>query len=448
MKNSKSEIMDKEEEKLKNNDEMVFAKEEELAETKLEGTWKVLVVDDEIEIHNVTKMVLEEIEFKNKSLQFIDAFNGKEAQEKLKQEENIALVLLDVVMEDEDSGLKVVKYIREELENREIRIILRTGYPGQAPEKRIIVDYDINDYKEKTELSSQKLITSVISALRSYEDIQTIFELNRNLEKKVEERTKELKKVNEKLSSSLDLISKDLIAGRKIQMNFLPCEKCFSGKFQFSRFFKPSLYLSGDFLNYHKLNENEILFYFIDVSGHGAASAFVTIYIKAYFDKYFEKYKSGEDNLISDPAELLSKLNSELIDEQFDKYLTVFCGIISEKKQEMCYVNAGHFPYPVLSSAEKQTHLESTTSPVGMFKFSKFKNSFISLPEMYTIFCSSDGLLDVMKEEDFKDKQKKLNKLLDNRFFEISEIVKYFNLEALEELPDDITMLLIKRGIK
>ncbi|MFA8343801.1 MAG: SpoIIE family protein phosphatase [Rhodothermaceae bacterium] len=440
--------MNTEEKNINNDDELIFANEdEEIVETKLEGTWKILVVDDEVEIHNVTKMVLEEVEFKNRSLEFIDAFNGKEAKEKLSESNDIALILLDVVMEDEDSGLKVVKFIREELNNRDVRIILRTGYPGQAPEKRIIVDYDINDYKEKTELSSQKLITSVISALRSYEDIQTISELNKNLEKKVEERTRELKSVNEKLSGSLDLISKDLQAGRKIQMNLLPGERCFIDKFVLSRFFKPSLYLSGDFLNYHKLNDKEMLFYFIDVSGHGAASAFVTIFIKGYFDRYVEKYKSGEDELVLDPAQLLAKLNLDLIEEQFDKYLTVFCGIISEEKQELLYVNAGHFPYPVLSNKENQTYLESTSSPVGMFKFTKFRNSVVKLPEMYTIFCSSDGLLDIMPEADLKEKQKKINDLLDNRFFEISEIINYFNLDKLEEVPDDITMLLIKRGI-
>lgn len=440
--------MDNEEKNINNDDELIFAKEDEnITESNNEGSWKILVVDDEEEIHNVTKMVLEELEFKNKSLEFINAFSGNDAKKILESENDIALILLDVVMEDEDSGLKLVKFIREDLGNKEVRIILRTGYPGQAPEKRIIVDYDINDYKEKTELSSQKLITSVISALRSYEDILTIHELNKNLEKKVEERTRELKTVNDKLTNTLDLISKDLKAGRKIQMNLLPCENCSSGEFNFSRYFKPSLYLSGDFLNYHKLDDNKILFYFIDVSGHGAASAFVTIYIKGFFDKYVEKYKTGEDGLVLDPAKLLKKLNAELIDEQLDKYLTIFSGIISQKENTLLYVNAGHFPYPVLSCIEDQKFLESTSSPVGMFKFTEFKNSKLDLPEMYTIFCSSDGLLDIMPDQDLKEKQNELNKILDNRFFEIAEIVNYFNLNELEEVPDDITMLLIKKGI-
>lgn len=433
---------------INNDDELIFAKEdEELVESKTNGTWKILVVDDEEEVHHVTKMVLNEVEFNDKSIEFIDAFSGEQAKGILSREDDIALILLDVVMEEEDSGLKLVKFIREELNNNEVRIILRTGYPGQAPEKKIILDYDINDYKEKTELSSQKLITSVISTLRSYKDILTISDLNKHLEKKVDERTKELREVNGKLIHSLDLISKDLKAGRKIQMSLLPCEKCVSGEYEFSRYFKPSLYLSGDFLNYHKLNDQTIIFYFIDVSGHGAASAFVTIYIKGYFDKYLEKYKNDNDQLITDPAEFLKKLNLALIEEQFDKYLTIFMGIIFTDENKMKYVNAGHFPYPILNHIDGQEYFESSSSPVGMFKFTEFKNNTVNLPEMYTIFCSSDGLLDIMPDEELKLKQETLNKILDDRYFQIPDLVEKFELEKYEELPDDITMLLIKKGI-
>lgn len=144
--------------------------------------WKILIVDDEQEIHNVTKMVLDDFVFDGKQLEFIHAYSGKEAMETFKEQPDISLTLLDVVMEEDDAGLNVVKYVRDELKNKNVRIILRTGQPGQAPEKVVIADYDINDYKEKTELTSQKLFTTIISALRSYRDIKIIENNKQGLE--------------------------------------------------------------------------------------------------------------------------------------------------------------------------------------------------------------------------------------------------------------------------
>ncbi len=167
-------------------DSLIFADEDQLAPAFAEyktSKWKLLVVDDEVEIHSVTKMALEGLDFDNKGLEFISAYSGYEAIEKLKAHNDIAVILLDVVMEENDSGLKATKRIREELKNKEVRIILRTGQPGQAPERMVIRDYDINDYKTKTELTSQKLMSSVYSALRSYRDIVKLSSNRAALEK-------------------------------------------------------------------------------------------------------------------------------------------------------------------------------------------------------------------------------------------------------------------------
>ncbi|SDN74491.1 Response regulator c-di-GMP phosphodiesterase, RpfG family, contains REC and HD-GYP domains [Paenibacillus sp. yr247] len=167
-------------------DEILFADEEEsdsATEVPFEqDPWIILIVDDEKQIHQVTKMVLQDFEFDGKKLEFHSAYSAVEAKELLIQQPNASLVLLDVVMEHEDAGLQIVKYIREELKNTAIRIILRTGQPGQAPERTVIMDYDINDYKEKTELTTQKLFTTVVTALRSYRDLKTIEKSRAGLE--------------------------------------------------------------------------------------------------------------------------------------------------------------------------------------------------------------------------------------------------------------------------
>lgn len=136
--------------------------------------WRLLIVDDEEDIHAVTRLALRNIVFKGRSLEILSAYSGQQAFEILSQRNDINLILLDVVMETDDAGLRLVKRIREELNNQLVRIVLRTGQPGHAPEKSVIVEYDINDYKTKTELTSQRLFTAVIASLRAYEGLLSI----------------------------------------------------------------------------------------------------------------------------------------------------------------------------------------------------------------------------------------------------------------------------------
>lgn len=133
--------------------------------------WIVLIVDDEPDIHEMTKLALSGLQYKDKGLSFLHCYSGIEAKKLLAEVDNIAVILLDVVMESNHAGLEVAKFLREELKLKLVRIILRTGQPGTAPESDVIQNYDINDYKNKTELTYGKLQTSIISALRSYHDL-------------------------------------------------------------------------------------------------------------------------------------------------------------------------------------------------------------------------------------------------------------------------------------
>lgn len=168
------------------NDELIFLEEDEsqTEHTAKLGYWNVLVVDDDEEIHSVTRLALSDLVVNEKKLQFHHAYSGPEALEKIKEMgSSIAIILLDVVMETDDSGLRVAKIMREEFGLLEPRIILRTGQPGYAPEESVIKEYDINDYKTKTELTRSKLVTTIISSLRSYQQILTINQSRLGLEK-------------------------------------------------------------------------------------------------------------------------------------------------------------------------------------------------------------------------------------------------------------------------
>jgi len=179
---------------------MEFAQEDDILE-KNSLPWKILIVDDNKHVHSITKSVLKNFIFDDRALYMKSAYDSKEAYNILEKDSDYALVLLDVVMETPDAGLVLVKKIREVLHNSSTRIVLRTGEPNSAPETLVISEYDIHDYKDKTDLSDIKLITTITSALRSYRDIKKIKDNEAYLQKVVDERTRDLKLLNEELET-------------------------------------------------------------------------------------------------------------------------------------------------------------------------------------------------------------------------------------------------------
>lgn len=157
-----------------NDNELIFASEESENKIVTEATWSVLIIDDDHEVHAVTKLALHDFQFDNKKLNLVSAYNANEAKEILSQNNDFSFVLLDIVMESNDAGIKVIEHIRNELNNKLIRIIIRTGQPGYAPEEEIINLYDINDYKEKTELTTTKLYTTARTALAQYKQLSEL----------------------------------------------------------------------------------------------------------------------------------------------------------------------------------------------------------------------------------------------------------------------------------
>jgi signal transduction histidine kinase/CheY-like chemotaxis protein len=144
--------------------------------------WKIAVIDDEPAVHDGTRFALSDYRLNGQGLEILSAYSAAEGRELMRAHPDVAVVLLDVIMESDTAGLGLVEFIRKELKNETVRIILRTGQPGQAPERRVIVDYDINDYKAKTELTADKLFTALTAALRSHQQLQRMVETRRGLE--------------------------------------------------------------------------------------------------------------------------------------------------------------------------------------------------------------------------------------------------------------------------
>ena len=154
--------------------------------------WLVLVVDDDPQVHAMTEVLLRDFTFQGRGFEVLNAYSAAEAREVLTRRPEIPVVLLDVVMETDAAGLDLARDIREGMGNDRLRIILRTGQPGEAPERDVMLLYDINDYRAKAELTAQKLFTALVGALRSWTHIDTIAKLNTSLEERVIERTREL----------------------------------------------------------------------------------------------------------------------------------------------------------------------------------------------------------------------------------------------------------------
>lgn len=167
-----------------------------VVQVKSDKFWRILVIDDDESVHQVTKLVLADAEIEYRNLDIVSAFSSKEAKEILLKDDSFCMAFVDVVMETDHAGLELVEWIRKDLKNQSIRLVLRTGQAGSAPEAKVIKEFDINDYKEKTDFTANKMVTTVYASIRAYRDIMTI---QRSLDafKKLIEATHDLLKINQ-----------------------------------------------------------------------------------------------------------------------------------------------------------------------------------------------------------------------------------------------------------
>ncbi|MCM8711233.1 DUF3369 domain-containing protein [Clostridium sp. SYSU_GA19001] len=299
-------------------DNMLFAEEYNHETELIDESWKILIADDEKEVHSVTKLVLSDFQFQGKGLKFYSAYSAQEAMELMRKNKDIAIILLDVVMEEEDSGLKVIKYVREVLQNNDVRIILRTGQPGQAPEKKVIVEYDINDYKEKTELTAQKLYTCIVTSLRTYRDIKTINTNKKGLDKiiqsssrifQIQSMTKFSQNVLIELSSLLNLNKNDLC----YQVSGFAATKDENDFYIFAA--------TGDYSKYIYNNVKEVVSLTLYSKLYKAVNETKNIFSENEIIMFF-KSQSGLENII------YLKSNKKINDIDIN-FIEIFCNNIS-----------------------------------------------------------------------------------------------------------------------
>ncbi len=359
--------------------------------------WKVLVVDDEKDIHLMTSLALESLNFKDKKIQFLNAYSAQQAKEILSKEENIALILLDVVMETTDAGLKLVEHIRQTMNMQNLRIVLRTGQPGYAPEMEVIKSFDINDYQNKAEVTQNKLITATISSLRSYQLLQMLEDYSQSLEQMVEQRTMEVMNQKTQIEDQHQEIKSSITYAKRIQMAILPTEE-YIKKVAPKSFvlFKPKDIVSGDFYWFEivpnqQTGKDEVFAAVVDCTGHGVPGAMVSLIGYNGLQRCLNELNLREPNQILDALsaiveESFSRSNSDMKDG-------MDISLIRVADDKLTFAGANNSIYITRNS--ELIELKADRQPIGKYAYRKpFYLQSFDLQVNDSVYLFTDGFAD------------------------------------------------------
>lgn len=252
----------------------------------------------------------------------------------------------------------------------------------------------------------------------------------------------ELEEANRDLRDGIAELRADQRAGRKVQLRMLPEHEQVMSGLHVDHMIKPSLYLSGDFLDYFRISDDKVLVYIADVSGHGASSAFVTVLLKNLTNRLQRNLRRGSSEDILHPDRFLERINSELLDTGLGKHVTVFVGIISLSERKLNYAVGAHFPMPILSfEGGKTAFLEGSGLPVGLFETPEWEVYEVPLNKPFHLTLFSDGILEVIQEKGLDEKERTLLELVSGGRHTIASLSDALNLDQITELPDDIAIV-------
>ena len=256
----------------------------------------------------------------------------------------------------------------------------------------------------------------------------------------------QLEATNQQLQASLHLLQEDQKAGRQVQLNMLPTTPWMAGDYSLAHQIIPSLYLSGDFVDYFRIDERRIGFYLADVSGHGASSAFATILLKYMTTRLL--YSGRKNGQVPEfmPSEVLSHINRGLINSRIGKHVTMLGGVIDEQAGTLTYSIGGHLPLPVLFSNGEAQYLQGRGMVVGLLEQAVFRDQQLALPEAFSLSLFSDGILDLLPGATLREKELVLPQRVVQAGGTLEGLRHIFGLANLADMPDDIALLILSRN--
>lgn len=385
----------------------------------------ILTIEDETAVRCSLVSHLEDLEY-----HYIEAANGNDGID-LFREHHPDLVLCDLRLPGMD-GLDVLSTITELSPDTPVIIVSGANQLSDAIQAlkrgawdyitKPIVDFDILD-------------TAIERALHRARLIQDNRAYQRHLEA-----------LNQELSAALGQLREDEEAARALQSSLLPPLRMGYGGFQFRRLLFPSLLLSGDFVDYFPIGDHEVGFYMADISGHGAASAFVTVMLKTLFEKHLDAFQHAQEDVIRQPSDMLDHLNRALYQSPIEKYLTIFYGVLDLREERLRYCSGGQFPYPMLFTGQEISRLTSHDKPVGLFEDSIYTQHSIDFSSVDQLLMISDGILELFPRDSAKRRTEWLLQMVSSGGASIDDLVERFDIEALDAIPDDIAFFSIVRG--
>ncbi len=255
-----------------------------------------------------------------------------------------------------------------------------------------------------------------------------------------------LEVVNQELTKALDQLREDEEAGRRMQLQLLPPDGNEIGGYVFNRRLLPSTYLSGDFVDYFPIDEHRLGFYMADVSGHGSASAFVTVMLRTLVGQYRSAYRLESDETLLCPERLLRRLNRAFYRQELDKYFTMFYGVIDRRDNSLCYCSGAQLPYPMLYDGRSSRFLSQHSVPVGLFEEAEFNAQRESLPERFVLVLVSDGVLEILPQKSQREKHAAMLAVISRVPPNLDAMTSALGLHSERELPDDIALLVVRKG--
>jgi sigma-B regulation protein RsbU (phosphoserine phosphatase) len=387
----------------------------------------LLIIDDDEVVRESLAAYLEDSGFS-----VLQASNGLQGLQIFEQEKP-DLVICDLRM-PQVGGLELIRQVTSIAPETPVIVVSGAGVMNDAVEALRLgaADYLIKPLEDLAVLEH--------SVRRALDRARLLLE-NQVYRQKLEA-------ANRELEASLHLLQEDQDAGRQVQMNMLPTSPWSIDDFQFAHEIIPSLYLSGDFVDYFRVDERRVAFYLADVSGHGASSAFITVLLKFMTTRLlFESKRSGTLPEFK-PSEVLGHINRGLISCKLGKHVTMVGGVIDEDTGKLTYSVGGHLPLPVLYTPDEVRYLDGRGLPVGLFNEATYQDHVVELPERFSLTLLSDGILDLLPGDTLKEKEAGLPQLVKAAGGSLDGLRQIFGLATLGEMPDDIALLVLSRNLE
>lgn len=291
----------------------------------------------------------------------------------------------------------------------------------------------------------------LLKPLKDFNVVEDVVEkaLKRSLlEQEHAQAQKDLRRLNAALSERMHALQQDQAAGRIVQEQFMPPSPVSLGGIDVSFEITPSFYLSGDSVDYGLIAGRYLAFYLTDVSGHGSASAFVTVWVKQLVRSFFrdEQIFRTRDSFESDIPLMMKLINEELLKASIGPHLTCFVGVIDTHELELNYAVGGHLPLPLLKQHGDVQVLSGSGKPLGLFDGVEWQVNHLKLDKSFELVVFSDGVLELFEGKSLDDKELSLASIVrSGELRDLSNLRNRLPLQNRDAVPDDVAMLLLKR---